>query len=110
MKASGFALAGALLTFFGFMHGEQIGLGQTPTVAMSYLVISGIFVACAKFATVTARPVRSFCGGWDCIRSNRFSHAIAPRQQDVNFCLAALWRDIGARCRASFVQPGMLSR
>ena len=31
MKASGFALAGAVLTFFGFMHGEQIGIGETPT-------------------------------------------------------------------------------
>jgi adenine/guanine/hypoxanthine permease len=56
MKASGFALAGALLTFFGFMHGERIGIGQTPTVAVSYLVIAGIFVACARFATVAARP------------------------------------------------------
>jgi AGZA family xanthine/uracil permease-like MFS transporter len=57
MKASGFALGGAFLTFFGFMHGERIGIGQTPKVAVSYLVISGIFVACAKFATVTVRPV-----------------------------------------------------
>ena len=54
MKASGFALAGAVLTFFGFMHGEQIGIGQTPTVAVSYLVMSGLFVACAKFALATA--------------------------------------------------------
>ena len=57
LKAAGFALAGACLTFFGFMHGEQIGIGQTPTVAASYLVIAGLFVACAKFATVTVRPV-----------------------------------------------------
>jgi AGZA family xanthine/uracil permease-like MFS transporter len=56
-KAAGFAFAGALLTFFGFMHGERIGIGQTPTVAVSYLVISGLFIACARFATVTARPV-----------------------------------------------------
>ena len=26
-KAAGFALAGAVLTFFGFMHGEAIGIG-----------------------------------------------------------------------------------
>ncbi|MEP7307345.1 MAG: regulator [Acidobacteriota bacterium] len=57
MKASAFSLAGAALTFFGFMHGEQIGIGQTPTVAVSYLVIAGIFVACAKFATVTEKAV-----------------------------------------------------
>jgi AGZA family xanthine/uracil permease-like MFS transporter len=59
MKASGFALAGALLTFFGFMHGEQIGLGQTPRVAASYLVVSGIFAACAKFATSAEMPVET---------------------------------------------------
>ena len=29
MKAAGFALAGALMTFFGFMHGHQIGIAQT---------------------------------------------------------------------------------
>src|SRR5579862_6869408 len=36
MKAGGFAFAGAVLTFFGFMHGEKIGIGQTPVVAASY--------------------------------------------------------------------------
>jgi len=29
-KASAFAAAGALLTFFGFMHGESIGLCRDP--------------------------------------------------------------------------------
>jgi adenine/guanine/hypoxanthine permease len=48
-KASAFALAGAVLTFFGFMHGEQIGIAQTPTVATGYVLISGIFMACAKY-------------------------------------------------------------
>src|SRR5205085_9286653 len=38
-KAAGFALAGAVLTFFGFMHGEKIGFGQTPVVALSYLMV-----------------------------------------------------------------------
>ena len=52
-NAASFALAGAVLTFFGFMHGEQIGIGQTPTVAVSYLVVSAILLGCAKFATVT---------------------------------------------------------
>lgn len=55
MKAAGFALAGAALTFFGFMHGEKIGFGQTPVVAISYLAVSAILVSCAKFATVTAK-------------------------------------------------------
>ena len=41
LKAAGFALAGAVLTFFGFMHGEAIGVAQTPWVAVSYLIVAG---------------------------------------------------------------------
>jgi adenine/guanine/hypoxanthine permease len=53
MQAAGFALAGAVFTFFGFMHGEAIGVMQTPVVAVSYLMIAGLFAACAKLATAT---------------------------------------------------------
>jgi adenine/guanine/hypoxanthine permease len=53
MKASTFALVGAILTFFGFMHGEALGIGQTPTVALSYFVVAGILAGCGKFAHVT---------------------------------------------------------
>ena len=56
-KAAGFALAGAILTFFGFMHGERIGIAQTPLVALSYPMVSGILFACAKF--VLANPESS---------------------------------------------------
>jgi AGZA family xanthine/uracil permease-like MFS transporter len=55
MKAAGFAMAGATMTFFGFMHGEQIGIAQTPTVAVSYVVIAGILAGCAKYATAPAK-------------------------------------------------------
>jgi len=51
-KASGFAFAGAVLTFFGFMHGERIGFGQTPMVALSYLMVSAMLFACARFVLV----------------------------------------------------------
>ena len=54
MKASGFAMAGAVLTFFGFMHGERIGIGESPAVAVSYLAVAAIFAGCVKFATVSA--------------------------------------------------------
>jgi AGZA family xanthine/uracil permease-like MFS transporter len=57
MKAAGFAAAGAGLTFFGFMHGEAIGFGQTPVVATSYLCIAAVLVGCAKFAQVEPKPV-----------------------------------------------------
>jgi adenine/guanine/hypoxanthine permease len=56
-KASAFALAGAAMTFFGFMHGERIGIGESPAVALSYLAVAAIFAGCAHFVTVAvARP------------------------------------------------------
>jgi AGZA family xanthine/uracil permease-like MFS transporter len=55
MKAAGFAGAGAVLTFFGFMHGEKIGIAESPLVAFSYLTVAGILLGCAKFATVEAK-------------------------------------------------------
>ena len=54
MKAGGFAFAGSVLTFFGFMHGEKIGIGQTPVVAASYFIVAALFMACAKFAVASA--------------------------------------------------------
>jgi AGZA family xanthine/uracil permease-like MFS transporter len=39
-EASAFAAAGAVLTFFGFMHGESIGLAVTPTVAVAYAIVA----------------------------------------------------------------------
>lgn len=54
VNAAGFALAGAVLTFFGFMHGERIGLAQTPVVAVSYLILAVVLFAVAKLATATA--------------------------------------------------------
>jgi AGZA family xanthine/uracil permease-like MFS transporter len=45
------------LTFFGFMHGEAIGFGETPVVAVSYLAVGAILLACAKFAVAAPRAV-----------------------------------------------------
>src|SRR5213079_699977 len=51
VKASGFALAGAVLTYFGFMHGEAVGigggLGVTPAVALAYAVVAAVFYGMA---------------------------------------------------------------
>src|SRR6185295_5604474 len=44
----------AVLTFFGFMHGEAIGIAQTPTVAVAYVGVALFLFGCAKFATTTA--------------------------------------------------------
>jgi AGZA family xanthine/uracil permease-like MFS transporter len=49
-KAAGFAFAGAVLTFFGFMHSEAIGIDKTPMVALSYLVVGLTLLACARYS------------------------------------------------------------
>lgn len=53
-KASAFALAGAVLTFFGFMHGEAIGFASSPAVAASYAAVAVLLMACGKFGTASA--------------------------------------------------------
>jgi adenine/guanine/hypoxanthine permease len=46
--AAAFAGAGAVLTFFGFMHGPAVGFGVTPMVAFAYLLVAGLFMACSR--------------------------------------------------------------
>jgi AGZA family xanthine/uracil permease-like MFS transporter len=46
-KAAGFAVAGAVLTFFGFMHGEAVGFNQTPMVAIAYLGVAAVLFGAA---------------------------------------------------------------
>jgi adenine/guanine/hypoxanthine permease len=54
MKASAFAFAGAVLTYFGFMHGEAVGfgggLGVTPGVALAYAVVAAGLLAAEKLS------------------------------------------------------------
>ncbi|PPQ37204.1 regulator [Rhodopila globiformis] len=50
-KAAAFALAGTILSFFGFIHGaEGIGINSAPTVSVSYLGVAGILFYCARYA------------------------------------------------------------
>jgi AGZA family xanthine/uracil permease-like MFS transporter len=55
MKGAWFAVAGGALTYFGLMHGEKIGIGESPVVAASYLFVALVLVGCAKYATVSAK-------------------------------------------------------
>ena len=41
-----------MLTFFGFIHGEEIGIAQSPVVALSYLGVAAMLYAFAKYAEV----------------------------------------------------------
>ena len=57
LKAAAFAFAGAVLTFFGFMHGEQIGFAESPQVAVAYVGVAVVLGLCAKtVVTVPASP------------------------------------------------------
>jgi len=48
VEASAFALAGAVLTFFGFMHGESVGIAVTPSVALAYAVVAAFLFALSR--------------------------------------------------------------
>jgi AGZA family xanthine/uracil permease-like MFS transporter len=59
VKASAFAFAGAVLTYFGFMHGEAVGFGGgfgvTPGVALAYAVVAAGFLAVGRLGTSSDR-------------------------------------------------------
>src|SRR5580698_5376930 len=56
-KAAAFAAAGALLTFFGLMHGEEVGAFENAPVVVAYLVVASFLFACSKFAVAASAPV-----------------------------------------------------
>jgi AGZA family xanthine/uracil permease-like MFS transporter len=53
-KAAIFAAVGAGLTFLGFMHGEKIGFGESPVMALAYLGVAAVLFGCATMGTVPA--------------------------------------------------------
>ena len=58
VRAAVFAAAGALLTFFGLMHGEAIGVAESPLVALAYLGVGAVLLTCTRVAApATAEPV-----------------------------------------------------
>jgi adenine/guanine/hypoxanthine permease len=54
VEASAFALSGAVLTFFGFMHGESVGLAVTPTVAIAYVIMAVFLFALSRSPAILA--------------------------------------------------------
>ncbi|WP_299134049.1 hypothetical protein [uncultured Amaricoccus sp.] len=51
-----FALVGAALTFFGFMHGESIGFNVTPLVALAYVILGGFLYLSGRLAIAGDEP------------------------------------------------------
>jgi AGZA family xanthine/uracil permease-like MFS transporter len=56
-EAAAFALAGAVLTFFGFMHGESVGWAVTPAVAAAYALAAGFLFALSRYQAAEAAPM-----------------------------------------------------
>ena len=56
-QAAAFAVAGAVLTFFGFMHGESIGIAVTPTVAVAYTMVAAFLFGLSRHAAVASDSV-----------------------------------------------------
>jgi AGZA family xanthine/uracil permease-like MFS transporter len=63
INASAFSLAGAVLTYFGFMHGEAIGVGNgfgvTPSVTLAYLIVAGFLFLLTKQPTFAEAPANA---------------------------------------------------
>jgi AGZA family xanthine/uracil permease-like MFS transporter len=43
-----FAAAGAVLSFFGFIHGTSLGVGNSAPMAFGYLIVAGICYALSR--------------------------------------------------------------
>ena len=41
-------MSGAVLTFFGFMHGESVGIAVTPVVAIAYVIVAAFLFALSR--------------------------------------------------------------
>ncbi len=59
LSASAFAAAAAVLTFFGFMHGESVGIAVTPTVAIAYVVVAVFLFALSRTSVPAPAPAHS---------------------------------------------------
>ena len=60
VRASAFALAGAVLTYFGFMHGGAVGIGGgfgvTPAVALAYAIVAAFLYALSRQPAMVSVP------------------------------------------------------
>lgn len=54
-RAAVYALAGAVLSFFGFIHGAKLGVGESSGVALGYLLFAVICWGLTKRAGAPRR-------------------------------------------------------
>jgi AGZA family xanthine/uracil permease-like MFS transporter len=55
-EAGYFAAAGAVLTFFGFMHGESVGIAVTPSIAVAYAIVAAFLYGLSRMPLESAMP------------------------------------------------------
>ena len=63
IKASIFATAGAVLTFFGFMHGSAVGIAVSPTLAVTYAAVACFLYALSRYPALA--PALTHAGTHD---------------------------------------------
>ena len=56
VEASYLAAASAVLTIFGFMHGETVGIAVTPSVALAYAMAAALLFALSRAPAEAAVP------------------------------------------------------
>src|SRR4051812_6632128 len=56
VEAAAFSAAGAALAFFGFMHGETVGLAVSPSVALAYALVAALLYALSRVPAEAAVP------------------------------------------------------
>jgi AGZA family xanthine/uracil permease-like MFS transporter len=52
--AAAFAAVGAVMSFFGFMHGPAVGFAVSPMIALAYAAVAGMLLACARLEAAPA--------------------------------------------------------
>jgi AGZA family xanthine/uracil permease-like MFS transporter len=55
-KAAAFAAAGAVLSFFGFMHGPAVGIAVMPAVAAAYAIVAAFLFALSRSPAIATVP------------------------------------------------------
>jgi adenine/guanine/hypoxanthine permease len=46
-----------VLTFFGFMHGESVGIAVTPSIALGYAMVAAVLFALSRYPTLAAMSI-----------------------------------------------------
>lgn len=72
-KAAGFALAGAVFSFFGLMHSESIGIAVSPMVATAYVLVAGFLWLCPRLEKASSNS------------SELAQELVADKQQPVSY-------------------------